>query len=241
MKHPRDTHSIVAEALRAAGLALPDSAVDALTMHLDAVLAANVVHNLTAITDASEAAELHIVDSLTALPELEAAPPGPVADLGSGAGYPGVPLAVASGRRVTLVESVGKKARFLREMTGLLAPYCNLAVEQTRAELLAFEAPAVYSAVTARAVSSLASLVELASPLLTAHGVLIALKGEVTEDELERGVAAGHKVGMELVGRRDTRLPSGGRRALVVFERSAEVPETRVPRRPGRAQRKPLA
>ena len=241
MKHPYSTREDLASALSAAGLDLGDDTVDLLARHLDAVLAANETLNLTAITDPGEAVALHVIDSLVALDELTAAPPGAFADLGSGAGFPGIPLALASGRPATLIESIGKKAAFLRGVVDLLAAPCRIEVRQTRAELMALETPGAFTAVTVRALGVLPSLVELASPLLTADGTLIALKGRLTTEELERGVRAARQVGMEYTGVRSVTLPTGQSRTIVMFRRTDAAPETSVPRRPGRAQRHPLA
>ena len=240
MEH-RNTERILEQALAAAGMHMSARQVRAAAIHLDAVLTATAVQNLTAIRDVDAAVRLHVVDSLLALRELDAAPAGPFCDMGSGAGYPGIPLAIASERPVTLVESTHKKARFLREVARQLAEFCAIDVAETRAELLAADAPATFAAATARAVSSLASLVELASPLLQAGGVLIALKGPLRSEEREAGVSAAARLGMELLGVRDTELPSGEKRSIVTFRRTESLPEIHVPRSPGKAQRKPLA
>lgn len=239
MKHERSTEGLIAAGLDAAGIDVPARVIDALALHLEAVLRANERFNLTSVDGVEEAVELHVVDSLTALAEVRIAPPGAEADLGSGAGYPGIPLALAGGRRTTLVESVGKKAEFLRDVASKLAGYADLAVAHSRAETLATEEPGAFSVITARALSSLPSLVELASPLLSEDGVFLALKGPLTPEESERGVAAGRLVGMEFEGTREIVLPGGYRRTIVSFRRTG-VPQIGVPRRPGRAQRKPL-
>jgi len=243
VKHdsPDSAASAVRTALLGAGISLSEHAVEGLVLHMEAMLAANRVQNLTAITDVKGAAELHVVDSLAALPEIREAPPGKLVDLGSGAGYPGVPLAIASGRGTTLIESVGKKARFLREVAERLEGYCDLAVEHARAETLASERAASFAVATARAVSSLASLVELAAPLLLPGGWMVALKGPVNQDEVERGKVAAGMVGMQFRATRGFLLPGGQERSIVVFERTEGLPEITVPRSPGKAQRKPLA
>ena len=243
MKHspPDSAEAAVRTALLGAGISLSEHAIEGLALHLEAVLGANRVQNLTAITDVESAAELHVVDSLAALPEVREAPPGRLVDLGSGAGYPGVPLAIATGRSTTLVESVGKKARFLREVAERLEGYCDLAVVHTRAETLASERAASFTVATARAVSSMASLVELAAPLLLPGGWMVALKGPVNRDELERGKVAAGMVGMQFRAARGFVLQGGRQRSIVVFERTEGLPEIIVPRSPGKAQRKPLA
>ena len=244
MKH-RATESAyvaIARALMASDISLSNRTVEGLALHLEAVLAANRTHNLTAIADIPRGAELHVADSLTALPEIADAPPGSLVDMGSGAGYPGIPLALATGRPTTLVESIGKKARFLRDVSAELSSFGVLTVVHGRVELLGRdERRASFAVATARAVSSLASLVELASPLLMAGGWLVAFKGPVDQEELGRGKVAGRRVGMVFRGARRLMLPGGQARSIVTFERSEAMPEIRVPRSPGSAQHKPLA
>jgi 16S rRNA (guanine527-N7)-methyltransferase len=102
------------------------------------------------------------------------------------------------------------------------------------------ERPEQYSCVVARALSSLPSLVELASPLLAEGGFLIAMKGSPTAEERERGAIAGRLVGMSEVDWIEYRLPeSAERRTLVRYLRSS-APQIRLPRRTGVAQKRPL-
>jgi 16S rRNA (guanine527-N7)-methyltransferase len=239
-KSDEASSTVIRRALDDAGMMQPDRVVDGLAIHLDAVLEANKIQSLTTIADVESASRLHVVDSLTALPEVEAAPFGRLVDLGSGTGYPGIPLALVTGRETVLVESVAKKARFLEDVSRRLKDYCDITVEHARAES-AVPACGAFAVATARAVSSLASLVELAAPFLVERGRLVALKGPLSDDELERGKVAADMVGMELGAVRELCLPGGENRSIVVFERTCGLPRISVPRTPGKAQRKPLA
>ena len=233
-----DTRREIEQGLIALKIEHTDQQVYALERHLHLVAAANSAFNLTAIP-AEESVRLHLLDSVTALPFLTAAPGGQFADLGSGAGFPGIPLAVLSGRHVTLVESVKKKATFLESTISELR--LEATVQGVRAEELADECAGAYSAVTARAVSSLPSLVELAAPLLIEGGVLICLKGAPDETELTRGDLVARRCGMVRVGATRVEVPGvEARRTIVVYRRSGSSAVS-LPRRNGMAQRQPLA
>jgi len=227
--------------LAEAGMTVDRGAADLISRHLEAVMSANERMNLTAIRELDSAVLLHVVDSLLCSGDLEQAPAGAFADLGSGSGYPGIPLAIVSGRRAALVESISKKARFLEEVVGMLEVEPRIRVLQMRAEELARREPGLYAAVTARALSSLPALVELAAPLLMDGGVLIAMKGKPEAAEIERGRAAGGVVGMALESLREYQLfVRGDARACIVFRKTSEG-SISLPRRDGVAQRRPLA
>jgi 16S rRNA (guanine527-N7)-methyltransferase len=122
----------------------------------------------------------HLLDSLAMhrfVREIES-----LADLGAGAGFPGIPLALACpGLRITLVESNGKKARFLREAVRTLG-LANARVAETRIEAL--DEAGRYAAITARALAALPLIVELGGHLLAPGGRLLAMKGAVPDDEI---------------------------------------------------------
>ena len=139
----------------------------------------NRTYNLTAIRDPREMVGKHLLDSLAMHPYLD---DGHLADLGAGAGLPGIPLAIAKpGLQVTLVESNGKKARFLREAVRTLG-LANARVAESRAEAL--DQPGAYDAITARALDTLAGIIEVGGHLLKPSGKLLAMKGERPEEEI---------------------------------------------------------
>lgn len=221
------------------GLVLSRRQVSGMVDHLLAVLVANRQVNLTAITDPKEALDLHVVDSLLGVGALGDAPGGPAVDIGTGAGFPGMPLSIATGREFVLLEATRKKAELVRgfaEKSG--AP---IRVAAMRAEELALEEGGSFSSVTARAVAPLASLLELASPLLTQGGRLLAYKAKPDDAEVEAALRAEKSTGMRLQGVDRKALPSaGGSRSIYIFVRSDDAPAAQLPRRPGLAQRKPL-
>jgi 16S rRNA (guanine527-N7)-methyltransferase len=233
-----DPATQILESAKALDLSLSRDAARSMARHLDLLSVANSQFNLTTIP-MQDWAWAHVLDSLSCVPEMKCAKSGRFADLGSGGGFPGIPLALATGREVMLVESVKKKAAFLAETLGALG--IKGGVEPVRAEELAKREAGAFAVVTVRAVSSLASLVELASPLLEPGGRLICLKGEPRAEEVESGLGAARICGLSPVSSRCLRLPMADvRRTIIVYEknRTSRVP---LPRRPGMAQRQPLA
>jgi len=139
----------------------------------------NGTYNLTAIRNPLEMVTRHLLDSLAMQPFLEQ---GTLADLGTGPGLPGIPLAIARPRlQVTLVESNGKKARFMREAVRQLG-LTNARVAESRAEALA--EPGAYDNVTARAMDTLAGIIAVGGHLLRPGGKLLAMKGVYPHDEI---------------------------------------------------------
>jgi len=210
----------------------------ALARHADMVLAANQEFNLTRIRDPLDVLTLHILDSAVALSAVAAAPAGRLADLGSGPGYPGIVAAILTGRPVTLVESVRKKATFLERVADELK--LDAEVYAGRAEVLAHERPRGFACVIARALAPLPSLVELAAPLLIDSGQLVAMKARPTEQELASGLEAARLCGMRQVELLATELDATHLRTLVIYQRAGR-PRIALPRRIGLAQRAPLA
>ncbi|MCW4455871.1 16S rRNA (guanine(527)-N(7))-methyltransferase RsmG [Flavobacterium sp. MXW15] len=139
----------------------------------------NRTYNLTAIRDPHEMVTRHLLDSLAMAPHVES---GSLADLGTGPGLPGIPLAIARPQlQVTLVESNGKKARFLREAVRQLG-LGNARVAESRAEALA--EPEAYDHLTARALDTLAGIVAVGGHLLRRGGTLLAMKGVYPHEEI---------------------------------------------------------
>ena len=140
----------------------------------------NATYNLTAIRDPREMLAKHLLDSLAMQPFVRGL--GSLADLGTGPGLPGIPLAIATpALQVTLVESNGKKARFLREAVRQLK-LANVQVAESRIE--AFRPEATFDAITARALATLPLILELGGHLPGPNGRLLAMKGVLPEDEI---------------------------------------------------------
>lgn len=173
--------------LRTLGLGIASKEREAIDGHVRLLIAWNAAINLTAIRDPDAIAREHVLDSLSALPLLRARSIDAFVDLGSGGGFPGIPLALAlPARRALLVESVAKKARFLETAAAAVGAGGRIGVAPARAEALAATDTEreAWPAVLARAVASLPELVELAFPLLRRGGVLIAWKRLPLAEEL---------------------------------------------------------
>ncbi len=197
-------------------LGLDRALAEPLLAYLALLLRWNAAYNLTAIRDPREMVAKHLLDSLAmhgATAPLAAAG-GSLADLGTGAGFPGIPLAIAQpGLRVALVESNGKKARFLREAIRSLGLGNATAVES---RIEAHDAPAAFDAITARALATLPLILELGGHLLKPGGVLLAMKGVVPADEI-----AALPAGWEVRDIRPLAVPGlGAERHLVVVGRA---------------------
>ncbi len=209
--------------------------------YLDRLIESNTLLNLTRITSPEAAVRLHLVDSLLALPEVEAAPPGMLLDIGTGGGFPGAALCMSTERAGVLLDSVAKKALAVNEILQAMGESGRIGARPERAEQHALQHRSEYAVVTARAVSELPALVELSAPLLANGGLLVALKGSPELLELERGRRVGALAGMVETSIRHITLPDGGeKRCIVVYERRGRS-ITRLPRRPGAAQNSPLA
>lgn len=208
--------------------------------HLELVLKANQITNLTRIDTIEEGLILHIEDSLAGLKEVEEAPVGLYGDMGTGGGYPGMPLAVATGRETLLIDSVRKKTDILQEIIAELGLQQQVSTYHGRLEDLAKEKKGSFSVLTARALSRFSSLLELASPLLKINGRLVCYKAHVSVDEIESLAALESKLGMKFVSSREFVLSDGvTSRCIVVFEKYKK-PEMKLPRKAGDAQKKPL-
>ena len=186
-----------------------------------------------------------MADSLTGLEVSDLARARRIADLGAGAGFPGLPLAIAlPGAKVDLIESAGRKTAVIDRLIQA-AKVDNARSVKARAEEWAAATPALgggreaYEALTARAVAALPVLVEYAAPLLKDAGVLVAWKGAVGREERQLGRAAAAELGLSLEEELRVEPFAGARdRRLVVFRKIAPTPPG-YPRRPGMAAKRP--
>jgi 16S rRNA (guanine527-N7)-methyltransferase len=229
-----------------AGVEVEDSQVEQLVIYLDLVLEKNKVLNLTAIRDWDKALVLHLVDSLLMIPEFDALPRGPqlkpFLDMGSGAGFPGIPLALMRRhRKGVLCDSVKKKVRAVDEFIATLGLSRQLSTSSERLEVLGANHRRAFGTVTARALGSLPALVEYAAPLLAKQGQLVVSKGQPEQQELEHGYATAELCGLELMSERVVELPNDyGTRTIITFAKTGE-PLVSLPRAIGMATKQPLA
>ncbi len=223
------------------GLALDPAARAAIDGHVRLLLAWTRAINLTAIREPVAVATGHVLDSLSAVPQLRARGADRVLDLGSGGGFPGVPLAAALPEAVvTLLEPIRKKAAFLRAAVDATGLADRVTVVAGRAEELAAD-PArrgTWSVVTARAVASAADLVELAFPLVEPRGILVAWKRGDLSVELEAARRAVDALGGGALDVRDVGIDGLDGHRLVTVRRTGRVPDA-FPRDPAARRRRP--
>jgi 16S rRNA (guanine527-N7)-methyltransferase len=172
-------HELLAAGARDLGISLDTRGIEALLQLVDGLETGNAQFNLTAIRDRPGMLRKHVLDSLTLQPYLHG---GRVADIGTGAGFPGLPLAIVNpGRRFTLVEATGKKARFVQQTAERLG--CgNVRVEHVRAE--GYRPFELFDTVVARALSSLKDFTAYAGHLCIPGGRMLAMKGKRPDHEL---------------------------------------------------------
>jgi 16S rRNA (guanine527-N7)-methyltransferase len=185
------------------------------------------------------AIDRHVADSLVALQLEPVREARCIADIGAGAGWPGLALAAALPKaHVTLVESAVRHTRYLVRAVAA-GGLANVDVVHARVEEWP-DGMRAHDLVTARALAALPVLCEYAAPLLADGGALVAWKGEVSADEAAAAAAAAEIVGLAPVEVRDVQpYPAAGRRMLHVFRKAAPTPD-RFPRRAGMALKRPL-
>jgi len=213
-----------------AEFAVPEALAERLAAYGALLLEANRRTNLTAAREPAALAA-HLADALTLAAEVD----GELIDIGSGGGLPGIPLALATGVSVTLVDAVGKKVAFLERALATLG-LAGAAVAE-RAERLGHD-PAYrgrFRAATARAVSSAPTVAELTLPLLAVGGKALLQRGVLEPSERNAVQDAAPMLG----GRFAEERMLDGERRLVILEKIAETP-TRFPRRDGVPAKRPL-
>lgn len=196
--------------------------------------------SVSSVTESDRAWRVHVEDSLTGLEVPELAAAKQVADIGSGAGFPGLVLAVAlPNAQVDLIESVGRKCEFMQRAVDA-AGIPNATVLNARSEeLAAAEQRESYEAVTARAVGRLSTLAELASPLLRDGGILVAWKGKRDDDEEGQLTRASNQLAMRPEDVHDVGDKAGSKHRHLHVLRKVGVTPTDLPRRPGMAKKRP--
>lgn len=179
----------------------------------------------------TEAIVEHLADSLTVLPFVEA----PYLDVGSGAGFPAIPVALASNLAPTLIEATAKKARFLESLPDALGIEVTTIAERAETAAHRHDLRATFASATCRAVASAAASLELTLPFLRAGGLVILQRGGM--EPAER--TALEDASLILGGRVEDEIPVEGVRRIVLVRKVAPTP-SRYPRRPGVPDRRPL-
>jgi len=204
--------------------------------YLNRLVEVNKVMNLTAITEPEEVYEKHFLDSCLISPQLKAH--DKVADVGSGAGFPGLCLAIIRDDiEVTLIEPTAKRCKFLSDLI-LELDLKNVWVVNSRIEDL----PCVresFDVVTARAVAQLSILLELCVPSVKVGGLMIAMKGQKALEELEEASKAIKLLHLSLLSAEPVTLPNAGLRHNLVFKKDKST-ESMYPRAYNQIKNKPL-
>jgi 16S rRNA (guanine527-N7)-methyltransferase len=222
-----------------AGIALTDQQHELLNQYLDLLLDANKRMNLTRITDRAAAEVQHVADALTLLPYLPAGPLR-IADVGSGGGVPGIPLAIVrSDCSFVLIESTRKKASYLRDAVRQLK-LPNVLVNDSRAEEVArTDQRESYDVVTARAVGALVWLAEWCLPLTKKGGKVLAMKGAKIAEELPEANKAIRLLGGAEPAVHPVDLPAAEHHVLVEILKMSRT-DAKYPRNPTATGGNPL-
>ena len=203
------------------------------------VLERNQVMNLTAITEPKDVAALHLLDSLelAALAGLEA---GRLVDVGCGAGFPGVPTAIARpGLQVTLLDSLGKRVDFLREACGKLGLE-NVECIHQRAEEFAGARREAFDFAVSRAVAALPVLCELCLPLVKVGGKMLAMKSANSDEEIQGARHAAEVLGGRVEWVKDYTIPTTDVVHRVVCVEKVKATPGKYPRRFALIKKQPL-
>ena len=224
------------EGLPELGLTLPEETVDTLCAFAGAMVKQNEVMNLTAITQPEAVAKLHLLDSLTLLSVVD--PKGKsIIDVGCGAGFPGVPTAIACPEaRVTLLDSLGKRMHWLESVLPQLGIRARCIT--ARAEEAVKEHREKFDFATSRAVARLNILLELTAPYVRVGGAVVALKGSAAREELAEAKNAIKKLGLKVEQTRDFSFDGAVHTVIVLRKVSPTPPQ--FPRRFAKIKQEPL-
>ena len=224
-------------ALSAIGIDVSDEQVALFMTYKDMLKEASKHINLTTITDDAGILEKHFLDSLLSVKYCRYE--GSLCDVGSGAGFPGIPLKIIfPDLKVTLLEPIQKRCRFLKSVIEALG-LADIEVVSKRAEDYAKEKREHYDIVTARAVKRLNILSELWGPLVKVGGKFVILKGSKGQDEIVYGDRALSLLGLNILEVHEDKLPSGDKRIIAIGTK-IEKTKARYPRHYSEIVKRPL-
>lgn len=219
-----------------------DLQANLLLKHLQLLIKKNNEINLTRISSIEDGLIKHIVDSsliVDVLNSLSYSENQSYLDIGTGAGFPGIPLAILTRMNGILIDSVGKKVIAVNHFIQELA-ISNVNAQQIRAEELAQKSPQNFDFVFARAVAELNVLLEYASPLLKSDGYFVASKAHVQDSEMQNAIRVGKICGFTFVSSKNYELPQNlGFRSILVFKKTHKS-SIQLPRPIGYAKHKQL-
>lgn len=234
--------SLLLESAQALGIALSEAQTDQFMQYLSLLLEWNEKMNLTAITDPVEVVQKHFIDCISVLPHLDLQGGETMIDVGTGAGFPGVPLKIASpALQVTLLDALQKRLTFLDTLTQSLQ-LSDVTLVHSRAEDGGQnpELREQFDLCVSRAVANLAVLLEYCLPFVKVGGKLAALKGPDATQEIEQAQNALQIVGGKVTAVIPITIPHTDlQHQLVLVEKIAPTPQ-RYPRKAGKISKKPL-
>lgn len=231
----------VREMMEALGLAADEEAAGKLTEYNAMLMEMNKKVNLTGIKDTEESLVKNVYDSMTVYNEKYFPRDGRILDLGTGGGFPGIPLAVLRpDMQVVLMDSVLKKLNFI-ESTAAKLEIKNVKIMHMRAEEggRRRKTRESFDVVTARAVKMLPVIAEWAMPFVKVGGIFAAMKGPGAEEELKDAGKILQELQGELIEKKDLELPGGEKRSILYFRKTDPCPKT-YPRKVGIAEKKPV-
>ncbi len=217
------------------GIDLPEEKIDTLCAFGRAMVKQNQVMNLTGITEDGPVAKLHLLDSLTVMAAADLTGKTLI-DVGCGAGFPGVPLAIASGASITLLDSLGKRMKWLEEVLPTLGIEAECVT--ARAEEAVATRRESYDYATSRAVARLNILLELTAPYVKVGGAVLAMKGAAAREELAECKGAIQKLGLKLEAVKEYPI-DGTNHAVIVLRKVSPTPK-QYPRRFAKIKQAPL-
>lgn len=224
------------------GLSLSEEQISQFLLYYELLTEKNKVMNLTAITDFEEVVQKHFLDSLSLVKVLEEKPAGKILDMGTGAGFPGIPIKIAfPGCDVTLVDSVNKKIEFIKEAAQKIGLH-NVKAVHGRVEDLGHDIVyrETYDLVVSRAVAALPALAEYCLPFVKVGGAFLSYKSVKVDEELSAGKKAIQVLGGRL--KKDIRFQLSGtemERAFLLIEKEKPCPK-KYPRKAGTPTKMPI-
>ena len=217
-------------------LTLSEEQIDTLCAFGEAVVKQNEVMNLTAITEPSAVAKLHLLDSLSVLCAADLSGKSLI-DVGCGAGFPGVPVAIGcQNARVTLLDSPGKRVKWLQEILPTLGIHADCVT--ARAEEAAPKYRETFDYATSRAVARLNILLELTAPFVKVGGAVLAMKGSAAREELDEAKTAVKRLGLQVEKILDFTI-DGATHSVIVLRKVSPTP-AQYPRRYAKIKQNPL-
>ena len=222
------------------GISLTDEQIEKFEMLSDLLVEQNKTMNLTAITDPDGIAVKHFADSISVLTAYDIPVGARVTDIGTGAGFPGIPLLIMRPDiDLTMVDSTAKKLKYVQstvDSLGLIATTLHTRAEEAGQSKEYREKSDV---VCSRAVAALNVLCEYCLPFVKVGGVFIAMKGAKAQEEIADAKAAIKLLGGQIIGEKSFTLSDGGERTLVIIKKISHIPP-KYPRPSAQIAKKPL-